>query len=70
MKYTLTKKQQRAYEFISAYIAENGHAPSFENIKLGLGLKSKNTVYILVHGMRERGWIEFLPYRRRSLTLL
>lgn len=65
----MTRRQRDALNFIAAYIQEHGISPSFDEINIGLGLNSKSGVHRLVEALRERGEIEYLPYRARSIRL-
>ena len=44
----LTKKQKELFEFLNKYIGKNGIAPSFEEMKLAVNLKSKSGIHRLV----------------------
>jgi SOS-response transcriptional repressor LexA len=65
----LTGRQRDALEFIRGYHAENGITPTFEEICVGLGLGSKSGVHRLITGLEERGVIERIPGRARSIVL-
>lgn len=69
-KYALTKRQRDVYDFIKAYIDEHNQPPNFDEIMDAVDLKSKSGVHRLVHGLRERNWIDFLDNRARSITIL
>ncbi len=69
MSYGLTRKQHECLEFITSYIHENGYPPSFDNIKDGMGLRSKSGVHRLLVGLEARGMIRRLPNRARSIIL-
>ena len=66
----LTKKQKELFDFLSDYIAKNSISPSFEEMKVSLGLKSKSGIHRLINGLEERGFIRRLPHRARSLEIL
>ncbi|MCZ6898066.1 MAG: helix-turn-helix domain-containing protein [Betaproteobacteria bacterium] len=70
MKFNLTPKQKRAYDFIASYIEKEGVCPSYDEIMDYLGLKSKSNVNRIVKTLKERGWIDYIPNKARSLTLL
>jgi SOS-response transcriptional repressor LexA len=69
-KYNLTTKQREAYEWIKAYIENEGGSPSYDEIMLGIGLKSKSGVSSLCNGLKDRGWIDFKPNLARSIIIL
>lgn len=69
-KYALTMRQKDAYDFIIAYTKANGFSPTYEEIREDLELNSVSGVHRLCYGLKERGWIDFLPSRSRSITVL
>lgn len=69
-KFNLTTMQKKAYVFIKDYIEEHDQAPSFDEIMVGVGLKSKSGVHRLVYALKDRGWIDFIMYRKRSIVIL
>jgi len=69
-KYNLTPQQKKAFEWIKTYIENEGGSPSYDEIMLGIGLKSKSGVARLCNGLKDRGWIDFKPNFARSITIL
>jgi len=67
--YSLTQKQKDALDFITGYIGEFGKGPSFDEIKDGLGIRSKSGVHRLVSALVERGYLVRIPNRARALAL-
>lgn len=65
----LTKKQRDLLLFINDYIAENGHSPSFEEMKQGVELKSKSGIHRLINSLVERGFLERMANRARALEV-
>lgn len=65
----LTKKQRDLLMFINGYIQETGLSPSFEEMKLGLNLKSKSGIHRLINALVERGFLERLPNKARALEV-
>lgn len=65
----LTRKQRELLDYLGSYIATEGFAPSFEEMKNALGLKSKSGVHRLVEALLERGFVERLPNRARSIRI-
>jgi repressor LexA len=57
----LTPRQRAAYDFIAAFRARNGFAPSFEEIRRHLGVASLNAVAKLVGQLRRRGYLAAAP---------
>ncbi|MFP4312978.1 MAG: transcriptional repressor LexA [Alphaproteobacteria bacterium] len=65
----LTKKQRELLLYIHDHMTEDDIAPSFEEMKEALGLKSKSGIHRLITGLVERGYIEKLPHRARALAI-
>jgi SOS-response transcriptional repressor LexA len=70
MSMGLTAKQRDAFDFIARTIAQHGVPPSLSEIRDHLGCRSKSWVHTLLAALKERGCIDFLPNRARSITLL
>lgn len=65
----LTRKQRDLLLFIHERMKGEDIAPSFEEMKNALGLKSKSGIHRLISGLEERGYIERLPHRARALEI-
>ncbi|HEX2582289.1 MAG TPA: transcriptional repressor LexA [Dongiaceae bacterium] len=65
----LTRKQRHLLQFIHDRLLADGVAPSFDEMKEALGLKSKSGVHRLIIGLEERGFIRRLPHRARALEI-
>lgn len=65
----LTKKQRDLLLYIHDSLSKDDVAPSFEEMKEALGLKSKSGIHRLISGLVERGYIERLPHRARALEI-
>ena len=66
----LTKKQHELLLFIHNSMKGSDVAPSFEEMKEALGLKSKSGIHRLISALVERGYIQRLPHRARALEIL
>src|SRR5690242_11112047 len=66
----LTKKQHELLMFINQRLAATGVAPSFDEMKDALRLRSKSGIHRLISGLEERGFIRRLPHRARALEVL
>ena len=66
----LTPKQHQLLVYIDNFIKENGHSPSFEEMKNAVGLKSKSGIYMLISALEERGFIRKLAHKARALEVL
>jgi repressor LexA len=65
----LTRKQRDLLLYIHERMKEGDIAPSFDEMKDALDLKSKSGVHRLITGLVERGYIERLPHRARALEI-
>ena len=66
-----TKRQADLLAFIRAYVADHpGVAPSFAKMADALALKSKAGISRLVESLVERGHLERMPNRARSVRLV
>lgn len=65
----LTKKQRELLIYIHEHMSGDDIAPSFEEMKDALGLKSKSGIHRLITGLVERGYLERLPHRARALAI-
>lgn len=68
-KVGMTRRQKQAMDFVTSYHAENGFMPSYEEIKVHLGLASKSGVHRIIHALVERGALEMLPNRKRAMSI-
>jgi repressor LexA len=66
----LTRKQHQLLMFINERLNATGVAPSFDEMKEALGLKSKSGIHRLISGLEERGFIRRLAHRARALEVL
>ncbi|MGC9195264.1 MAG: transcriptional repressor LexA [Syntrophobacteraceae bacterium] len=64
----LTPAQDRVYRFVKDYIAQRGHAPSYEEIRINLGFKSLNAVAKHLKQIEERGYLR-IPFKNRKRVL-
>jgi len=66
----LTKKQRELLTFINRRLAATGVAPSFDEMKDALNLRSKSGIHRLISGLEERGFIRRLAHRARALEVV
>src|SRR4051812_2435904 len=66
----LTRKQHELLTFINQRLAATGVAPSFDEMKDALNLRSKSGIHRLISGLEERGFIRRLPHRARALEVV
>src|SRR5437764_14070173 len=65
----LTKKQHGLLTFINQRLGATGVAPSFDEMKDALNLRSKSGIHRLISGLEERRFIRRLPHRARALEV-
>ncbi len=65
----LTKKQRELLLLIHDRMQEGEIAPSFDEMRIALGLKSKSGIHRLITALVERGYLERLPNRARALEV-
>ena len=70
MKMGLTPTLARTLAAIEAMTKELGCAPSFDELAARLGIRSKGAVYRHIKALRERGHVDFMPQKSRSLVVL
>ena len=66
----LTAKQLKLLEYLKKSLRENSVSPSFEEMKLALGLKSKSGIHRLITALEERGFIKRLAHKARALEVI
>ena len=54
----LTKQQNKLFNYLKEKIKKTNISPSFEEMKIAMGLKSKSGIQRLIDGLVERGFIE------------
>ena len=50
----LTKRQHEALAYIERYCKETGMSPTYDEIRIALGLKSKSGVHRIISALSER----------------
>lgn len=65
----LTRKQRELLLLIHDRMKEGDIAPSFDEMRQALGLKSKSGIHRLITALVERGYLERLPHRARALEV-
>ncbi|MBR1915883.1 MAG: transcriptional repressor LexA [Alphaproteobacteria bacterium] len=66
----LTVKQYKLLMYINKITKETGCAPSFDEMKDAVGLKSKSGIHALLNALEEREFIKKLPHKARALEVL
>ena len=71
MMYTRRPSDQRCeeiYAYITEYVAENGHSPTFREVGEAVGLRSSSTVSRYIHRLVDEGRITIDESKPRTLT--
>jgi repressor LexA len=66
----LTRKQIELLRLIHLRMERDGVAPSFDEMKDALDLRSKSGIHRLITALEERGFIRRLPHRARAIEVL
>ena len=66
----LTRKQMRLLRLIHDFVENHGIAPSFEEMRDNLQLRSKSGVHRMVAALKEKGYIRKLEHRARAIEVL
>ena len=66
----ITRKQLELFNYIHGEVTNSGVAPSFDEMKEALNLKSKSGIHRLISGLEERGFIKKLSHRARAIEIL
>jgi repressor LexA len=66
----MTRRQKEVLDFVSAYLAEKGYAPTIEEIAENFGLHSLATVHKHLTNLQQKGLIKRAWNRSRALELV
>ncbi len=66
----LTKRQKQILDFIIGFIADNGYAPTFQEIGEYFDLSSPATVHQHIKALEEKGYLKSEYNAKRSLEVL
>ncbi len=66
----LTKQQNKLFIFLKERIKKTNLSPSFEEMKVAMGLKSKSGIQWLIDGLVDRGFIEKKNNKKRAINIL
>ena len=70
MKYGITKKQLKLFNFLKDYIKKNITSPSYDEMMVALDLNSKCTISAKLKQLEQRGWIEKMNGKNRSIRVI
>lgn len=65
----LTERAKSVLAFIDAYTEEKGWAPSFEEIAVGMGMKSRSNIHRVAKKLKELGLVSMMGKQARSTKL-
>lgn len=66
----LTRRMHNLLLMIDGAVREHGVAPSFDEMKDALGLKSKSGIHRLIESLEERGYVRRLANRARAIEVV
>ncbi len=66
----LTPKQKKLFDYICRYSHEHGVAPSYENMRIALALKSKSPIAALVNALINKGYCKRVANKARGLEIV
>lgn len=66
----LTRRQNEVFEYLKAYINENGYAPCVRDICAALNLKSTSTAHAHLTKLEQKGYISRDPAKPRTIMIL
>ena len=66
----LTQRQHDLLVYINSYITDHGISPSYDDMRAGLGLRSKSGIHRLISALVERGFLRRMKNRARALEVL
>jgi repressor LexA len=67
----LTHKQKAVLDYVAGYVQQTGGvSPSYDEIRVAMGMRSKNQIFFLVDGLIKRGRLRRLSGRARALEIV
>ena len=68
--FALTARQKEVLDFIRYYSSQEGLAPSYDEMVVAIGVKSKSQIARTIDALIERGHLVKLHNRARSVSLV
>jgi len=65
----ITASEQKTLEFIHKHIEQHDYPPSYAEIALGIGIKSKGVAHRYVQTLIDKGYLSHEPGRHHSLKI-
>ena len=69
MKYGLSQRHKKVFDFIKSYMKKKPIAPSYDEMKVAVGLKSKSGIGAILKQLEDRKWITKLTGKHRSIQI-
>lgn len=66
----LSPKEKGVLDFVTAYFLENGHSPSYQEIKDHFGLASFNSVQNYLKQLQNKNYLRLFPGQKRCIEIL
>lgn len=66
----LSPKEKGVLDFVTAYFLENGHSPSYQEIKEHFGLASFNSVQNYLKQLQNKNYLRMFPGQKRCIEIL
>lgn len=66
----ITSRQNEVLSLISEHIRLNGVAPTIDELRDRMGLKSKASIHRMIASLEERGFIRRLHHRARAIEVI
>ena len=67
----ITEKQKKLLAYLSEVIEDtDGIAPSYDEMRVAMGLASKSGIHRMIKALEERGYIERLPNKARAIKII
>lgn len=66
----MTERRQQVLDFIRQFIAEKHYAPTYEEIRVGLGMSTKSLVDYYLNHLEADGYIARVPFLPRCIVLV
>ena len=66
----LTQKQLNLFNFLKTRLEKSNVSPSYEEMKVALGLNSKSGIHRLIIALEERGFIKRMHNKARAIEII
>lgn len=66
----MTQNHNKLLAYIRQYIQRTGIAPSYDDMRTALGLKSKSGIHVLLTALEDRGYIRRLKGKTRAIEVI